>query len=185
MAVTSLGEVVSLTFMATALGMDAFSVSLGMGMQKLRLKRIAIIGLVIGLFHMIMPFIGILLGNLISHQIGSLTTLFGGLLLVGIGAQMFFSAFQKEDSNVFQPIGIGLILFALTVSLDSFSVGLSLGIQSIQLYLVVLIFGITSAVLTWLGLLIGKKVQSYLGVYSELLGGSILAAFGLFFIFGV
>lgn len=184
MAVTGLGEVVSLIFMATALGMDAFSVSLGMGMQKLRLKRIAIIGLVIGLFHMIMPFLGILLGNLISSKIGNLTTLFGGLLLVGIGAQMFFSAFQEEESNVFKPIGIGLILFAITVSLDSFSVGLSLGIQSIRLYLVVLIFGVTSALLTWIGLLIGRKIRGFLGVYSELLGGSILAAFGLFFIFG-
>ncbi|WP_370694193.1 manganese efflux pump [Oceanobacter sp. 2_MG-2023] len=32
-------------------------------------------------------------------------------------------------------------------------------------------------------MLLGRKVQSYLGVYSELLGGSILCCFGLYMLF--
>lgn len=178
-------EIISLLLMAAALGMDAFSVSLGMGMQKLRLKRIALIGLVIGVFHIFMPFIGILLGHFISQRFDAWAGLAGGLLLLAIGAQMFFSAFQEEDETaMFQPVGLGLILFALTVSLDSFSVGLSLGMSHAKTVLVIGLFGATSMILTWTGLLMGRKVHGFLGSYSELLGGSILAAFGLFFIFG-
>ncbi|MFE4764851.1 manganese efflux pump, partial [Bacillus mycoides] len=36
-----------------------------------------------------------------------------------------------------------------------------------------------SMMLTWLGLLVGKQVQSWLGTYSEALGGIILIVFGL------
>lgn len=184
MSAHHIGEIVSLIFMAVALGMDAFSVSLGMGMQRVRMKRIAIVGVVVGLFHMIMPFIGILLGHVISEQIGQYATLVGGLLLVGIGAQMIFSAFNHESHQLVQPVGIGLFFFALSVSLDSFSVGLSLGLSEVKIMIALLLFGGASTVMTWTGMLLGKKVHGLLGVYSEILGGSILCGFGLHILFG-
>ncbi|SFB26365.1 Putative Mn2+ efflux pump MntP [Lentibacillus halodurans] len=184
MSVYHIGEIVSLVFMAIALGMDAFSVSLGMGMQQVRLKRIAIVGAVIGLFHMIMPFIGILLGQAISAQIGQYATLLGGMLLVGIGSQMIFSSFNHETKRLAQPIGIGLVFFALSVSLDSFSVGLSLGMSEVKTVIALILFGTASTILTWLGMILGKKMHGLLGVYSEILGGSILCGFGLHILFG-
>ncbi|WP_188456679.1 manganese efflux pump MntP [Virgibacillus oceani] len=184
MSAYQLGEIVSLVFMAVALGMDAFSVSLGMGMQRIRLKRIALIGVVIGLFHMIMPFIGIIVGKAISNQIGEITILIGGFLLIAIGAQMLFSAFNHEIKKIVQPMGIGLLLFALSVSMDSFSVGLSLGMSGVKTAIALFLFGAASMVLTWMGMILGKKVHGLLGVYSEILGGSILCGFGLKLIFG-
>ncbi len=184
MSVYQIGEIVSLLFMALALGMDAFSVSLGMGMQQVRLKRIALIGIIIGLFHIIMPFVGIILGQAISTQIGEFTTLAGGLLLVGIGAQMVFSAFNHGTKKIVQPVGIGLLFFAISVSLDSFSVGLSLGMSEVKTMIALMLFGVVSTVLTWAGMMLGKKVHGLLGVYSEILGGSILCGFGLNILFG-
>lgn len=179
-----IAELVSLLFMAFALGMDAFSVSLGLGMQRLRLKRIAFIGLIIGLFHIIMPFVGIILGQVISTQIGNLTTVAGGLLLFGIGAQMLFSAFNHEAKKIMQPVGIGLFLLAFSVSIDSFSVGLSLGISGVKTALALFLFGALSTALSWAGMLLGRKVHGLLGAYSEILGGSILCGFGLLLLFG-
>lgn len=179
-----LGEIVALIFMATALGMDAFSISLGIGMQQLRLKKIAFVGIVIGLFHIVMPFIGIVLGKAISGQIGHLTTLAGGLLLVGIGAHILFSAFNHEVKKNIQLEGIGVYILAFTVSIDSFSVGLSLGLSGVKTALALLLFGGASCALAWIGMLIGRKVQGILGAYSEILGGSILCGLGLKLIFG-
>jgi manganese efflux pump family protein len=34
-------------------------------------------------------------------------------------------------------------------------------------------------ILTWISLLLGRRVQGLLGSYSEVLGGSILLAFGI------
>ena len=177
-------EIISLLFMAFALGMDAFSVSLGMGMQQLRLKRVAIIGIAIGMFHIFMPFFGILLGQAISGSIGDFTTIAGGCLLIAIGIQMIINAFIHEESKLMQPIGFGLLIIAFTVSLDSFSVGLSLGMSGVKTAVALILFGAMSTLLTWAGLLLGRKVHHFLGVYSELLGGSILCGFGLQILFG-
>ncbi|GAB4074813.1 manganese efflux pump MntP family protein [Barrientosiimonas marina] len=183
MPVYQLGEMVSLVFMAFALGMDAFSISLGMGMQQIRLKRIAIAGLVVGFFHTVMPFTGIVLGSFISTQIGHYAELSGGLLLVAIGAQMIFSAFNYETKKLVQPVGLGLIFFAFSVSLDSFSVGLSLGLSNGKTVIALILFAAASTFLTWAGMLMGKKVYGLLGAYSEILGGSILVGFGLHILF--
>ncbi|MCM3567200.1 manganese efflux pump MntP family protein [Neobacillus mesonae] len=173
------GEIITLVIMAAALGMDAFSVGLGMGMYKLRLRKIFEIGLTIGLFHVIMPLAGILAGKLLSDKFGDLASWVGGLLLIVLGMQMIWSSLKKEAESVITPIGFGLLAFALSVSLDSFSVGLTLGIYGAKTAFVLLCFGIVATVQTWAGLLLGRKVRGWLGAYSEALGGAILLAFGI------
>lgn len=184
-----MAEIVSLSLLAVALGMDAFSVSLGIGMQDIRLKRIFLIGLVIGFFHFIMPFFGILFGQALAGPIGGWAEVLGGLLLTGIGLHMFFQAFQEDHPNRegifrFTPAGFSLFLIGFTVSIDSFSVGLSLGIVGVRLLLVLSFFCIASMLMAWVGMLLARKTRGFLGVYSELLGGSILIGFGLFALFG-
>jgi len=178
MSIAYIGEFITLSLMAIALGMDAFSVGLGMGMIPLRLRRIFSIGVVVGLFHVIMPFAGIILGYFLSSQLGAIATYAGGILLLILGVQMFLSSF-KDSVTVLKPIGMGMIIFALSVSLDSFSVGLSLGMSNVRTVLTLILFGAVSMFLTWLGLLLGRRVQGVLGKYSEMLGGSILCSFGL------
>lgn len=178
-SVAYIGEFITLSLMAIALGMDAFSVGLGMGMIPLRLRRIFSIGVVVGLFHVIMPFAGIILGYFLSSHLGSIATYAGGILLLILGVQMFFSSFKDDAGPMIKPMGMGLIIFALSVSLDSFSVGLSLGMSNVRTVLTLILFGAFSMILTWGGLLLGKKVRGVLGKYSEMLGGSILCSFGL------
>lgn len=174
-----LGELFTLLLMAFALGMDAFSVGLGMGMYKLRLRQIFKIGLTIGLFHVWMPLLGMMAGKFLSEKFGTFAGYLGGLLLILLGIQMIWSSLKKEEASVITPVGFGLLIFALSVSLDSFSVGLTLGIYGARTVMTIFCFGIAATILTWAGLLAGKKVQGWLGSYSEALGGSILLAFGL------
>lgn len=176
-------EFITLSIMAFAVGMDAFSVGLGMGMVPLRLKQIFKIGLTVGLFHIWMPLLGMLTGKLLSEKLGMLATYGGGLLLIAIGFQMFLSSFKEDESSSFRPVGFGIFMFALSVSLDSFSLGLTLGIFGAKTLSAILLFGIFSTCLTWAGLLLGKKVKGILGKYSEALGGSILLFFGVKLLF--
>jgi putative Mn2+ efflux pump MntP len=173
------GEILTLTIMAAALGMDAFSVGLGMGMYQLRLRKIFNIGITIGLFHVWMPLVGMLAGKFLSEKFGELASFLGGLLLIVLGVHMIWSSLKQESEKMMTPAGFGLLIFALSVSLDSFSVGLTLGIYGAKTLVVILCFGILATVQTWAGLLLGRKVQGWLGTYSEVLGGAILLAFGL------
>jgi putative Mn2+ efflux pump MntP len=175
----TMGEWMTLWFMSFALGMDAFSIGLGMGMLSLRINQILKIGITIGLFHMLMPLGGMTIGKEISVHFGSIAAMIGGILLVILGLTMIRSSFSKSDEPFVHPVGIGLLVFALSASLDSFSVGLSLGIYGAKTWVTIFMFGFMSMLLTWLGLMMGRKVQKWIGSYSEALGGCILLAFGM------
>ncbi len=179
-----LAELLTLILMAFALGMDAFSIGIGMGMFKLRLRQVFYIGLTVGIFHVIMPLLGMIAGRFLSETFGTFATYAGGILLMVLGIQMFWSSFKDDDQTLVAPVGFGLLLFALSVSLDSFSVGLSLGIFGARTAVTVACFGIAATLLTWLGLMIGRKFQGVIGAYSEALGGSILFLFGVKLLLG-
>ncbi|TYS17905.1 manganese efflux pump [Rossellomorea vietnamensis] len=176
---TVLAELFTLMLMAFALGMDAFSIGIGMGMIQLRLRQIFYIGITVGLFHVWMPLLGMMTGKFLSEKFGAFAAYAGGVLLIVLGIQMVLASFKDDDSSVMTPVGFGLLLFALSVSLDSFSVGLTLGIFGARTAAAVICFGAAATILTWAGLLVGRRVQGWLGSYSEALGGFILFAFGI------
>ncbi|WP_459502006.1 manganese efflux pump MntP [Bacillus sp. C1] len=178
-------QLLPLFIMAFALGMDAFSVSLGMGMVALRMRQIMYIGMTIGLFHIVMPFLGMILGRFLSETFGHMATVAGAILLIGLGFYIVYSAIVEEEETRAAPVGISLLVFAFSVSVDSFSVGLSLGIYGAQMIVTILLFGLVSMILAWGGLLIGRHAKRFLGMYGEVLGGIILIGFGLCLLFPI
>lgn len=97
---------------------------------------------------------------------------------------MILNAFREGDTKLVDHRSLlGVVLFSLSVSVDSFSVGVSLGMFSSDLILTVLAFGVCGGVMSVMGLLLGRRVSQNLGDYGEAIGGAILLAFGLLFIF--
>ncbi|MCL1631278.1 manganese efflux pump MntP family protein [Sporolactobacillus sp. CPB3-1] len=181
MTVELINQGLAMCVMAVALGMDAFSVCVGMGMTVFRLKKAAWAGMWIGLFHMLMPLIGITLGHLLSTRFGEITEMAGGLLLLLIGFQMILSLGKANAAHTefAYSSDASLLLFALSVSIDSFSVGLSMGLFGVRALAAVFLFGFTSMIMAWTGFYIGRKTGRYFGRYGEALGGFILFVLGL------
>lgn len=173
----------SLWMIALALGMDTLSISLAFGMQALRLKKIFFIGLTFGVFHFFLPLIGMILGNFLIPFLGKLPMIISGAILFLIGAQLFFGAFMYRENQPLPVFGLGLLLISTSVSLDSFTVGLSIGILGIQTFFICILFGSISVALAWLGMLVGRKIYHYIGKYSEMLGGVILCTIACWMIF--
>ncbi|MCA0971033.1 manganese efflux pump [Halobacillus litoralis] len=173
----------SIFLLSMALGLDAFSVSLGMGMQAIRLKHACIAGVVVGAAHVLMPGLGMMLGQWLSSSASQWTSLGGGILLFGLGSYTVFASLSEKQSSSYTLAGAGVWLFALSVSIDSFPVGFTLGLKDSQFWFSVLSFGVFSMVLTWTGFIIGRRAGNLLGTSSEILGGSILCALGLYTIF--
>src|SRR5699024_12108665 len=97
--VEHINVIISVWILAFALSMDAFSVSLSIGMQEIRLNNIVFIGFIIGLFHTVLPLIGIVLGHYISENVTFITELTGGFILVFIGSHMFISSLQNKSQG--------------------------------------------------------------------------------------
>lgn len=74
-------------------------------------------------------------------------------------------------------------MLSLSVSIDSFSVGITLGMFSANMWVTVLLIGLLGGLMSVLGLLLGRKVSGNLGEYGEAIGGGVLFVFGILFIF--
>ena len=99
-----------------------------------------------------------------------------------LSINMFLSFFEK-DKRLINLNVIGVILFAFSVSLDSFSVGLGLSYLSDNIILSSLIFCIISATITNLGFVLGKKISDKYGKYPSLIGSIILFLYFIHLIF--
>lgn len=178
-----LGELITILMIGIALGMDAFSLGIGMGMGGIRLLTIAKVSLTIGIFHVIMPLVGIVLGIFLTSYMGSVASYVGGLVLIVLGLHMLWNSFfVEEKSPLMKTTFWGIALFSFSVSIDALSVGFSFGLFRVNILLAVLLFGVIGAVLAASGLLLGRRVGNWLGEYSEIFGALILVAFGLKFL---
>jgi putative Mn2+ efflux pump MntP len=179
------GQLTTILIMAIALGLDAFSLGIGLGMKGIRLLHILYISVVIALFHLIMPLMGMFTGHYVSSLLGDVAVAAGGGLLVVLGCHMIYSAFRASGDTPYTDIRHvwGLLIFALSVSIDSFSVGISLGLFASDIILTVLLFGTFGGLMSVMGLLLGRRMGKWIGEYGEAFGGVILLAFGLKFLF--
>lgn len=180
------GQIVTIAIMAIALGMDAFSLGVGIGMKGIRLLHILQLSLLIAFFHVVMPLLGLVTGSYVGHLLGQVTAYAAGGLLLLLGGHMIMNSFRagSDTPKVWDHRSLwGMLLISLSVSVDSFSVGVSLGMFVDNLVLTVLAFGACGGLMSLIGLMLGRHVSRGLGSYGEALGGAILLAFGLLFIF--
>lgn len=174
------GQVLTLSMIAVALGMDAFSLGIGLGMKRLSLRKVVWLSMSIGFFHVMMPLAGMMMGKYLSVVMKDIAAMVGGGLLCFLGANMLFQVLkgEKEYKTFNVNSFIGIQLFSLSVSLDSLSAGLSLGLFAADLLLAVLMFGCAGALMAAAGLYLGRFVGDWLGNYGEVLGGFILLLLG-------
>jgi len=176
-------ELVTILILAAALGMDALSLGVGIGMKGIRLKDVLKLSVTIAVFHTAMPLLGMLAGHSIGSLLGGVAAAAGGGLLAILGLHMIYSSLRGEEVHSVNPSTLpGLLLLAAGVSVDSLSVGVSLGMFDADMILTVLLFGAFGGLMAVAGLLAGRKVSFRLGRYGEALGGMILLAFGVKFL---
>lgn len=179
----STGQIFSLLLMAAALGTDAMSLAIGIGLRGVSRREGLRVSLVIGLFHVIMPLIGTAAGGYFSRLAGGMAQIVGAAIVAFIGIRMVWGCLTSDSSiNQMTPwklTGASLLLLALSVSIDALSVGLGLGAFGYNIYLTAMLFGLFGAGMTAAGLFLGRKMGSLVGKYGELVGGGVLIILAL------
>lgn len=166
---------------AVSLSMDAFSLSLAYGTINLEKKYILKLSVIVGIYHFFMPLIGLKLGNIIENIINVNPNLITLIVLSYIGIEMIIESFKKQEKVKKMNLK-ELILFGLAVSIDSFSTGIGLNTITQNYITSVTIFSLTSFIFTYLGLILGKKINNIIGKISTLIGGIILIIIGIMYI---
>ena len=166
---------------AISLSMDAFSLSLAYGTLNLNKKNIYELSIIIGIYHFIMPLFGVICGSKILHFVPINDDFLVFLVLIIIGIEMLIESFKDRQQLKIMKI-TELLFFGLAVSIDSFSVGIGLKSISTNIWIASMIISLTSLIFTYVGLLIGKKINCLIGRFSTILGGIILMIIGLLYL---
>jgi len=180
---------------AIALGADAFSLSLAIGLAGIRKRMVVHLSMVVAVFHVLMPLGGMMLGQALGSVLGQFASLTGALVLIGLGGRMLYKVYRptieyfpfgKARDALFHtdlttnasPRGFGIYLLAASVSLDALSVGFSLGTIKADILITVMIIGVVAGLMTGMGLVLGRVMGTWLGDKAELLGGLALFLIG-------
>ena len=174
-------NLIVILIIAVSLSMDAFSLSLAYGTLNLERKNIYQLSIIVGIYHFFMPLLGMYSGNKILNIIPIESNFLVFLVLTVIGIEMIIESFKSNNKVKIMKIG-ELILFGFAVSIDSFSVGIGLNSITNNIYISAFIFSIVSLIFTYLGLIMGKKINSFIGWASTMFGGIILIIIGLFYL---
>ena len=169
-------------FIGVGLAMDAFAVSVckGLSMKKLDWKKAIIIALYFGIFQAGMPVIGYFLGSTFENLVTKVDHWIAFILLAAIGANMIKEAFSNETEDENDNVDFKtMIVLAIATSIDALAVGITFAFFKINLLLAIAIIGITTFVISLLGVKIGNKFGSKYESKAEIAGGIVLILMGL------
>lgn len=187
-------SILELWFLAVALAMDCFTVSIVFGvlLRKIEWRTILVVAFLFGLFQAMMPLAGWLATNSFSSLIEDYDHWIAFGLLAFLGGRMIKESFsddeeeEKAEAKHINPRKLKTqLVFAVATSIDALAVGISftcLGFNTISsLSLPLLIIGFVSLAFSIVGSLLGirfgKGVEKRLK--PELLGGIVLIIIGI------
>jgi len=192
-------EALNAAGIAVALGADAMSVCMGIGVrwhgprQKFRLAWH------MGLFQFLMPILGWLAGRELAELLAGVGQYVAAALVFLIGAKMLYEALRARPGAVAQETehevekvlhahpkdptrGWSLIVLSVATSIDALVVGFSLGLKGAGIWQASLLIGVVAALMALAGVTIGRRLGQALGRPAEAVGAVILLALGVVFL---
>ena len=161
---------------------SAFAVSIGKGLtaKKVSWREVLSVALWFGGFQALMPVIGYYLGVSFADLVAKVDHWIAFGLLALIGGNMIREALKGEGESVDSSFAFKtMLLLAIATSIDALAVGVSFAFLQTPLWSSVALIGVTTALFSAVGLLIGKKVGMRFHKGAEILGGVILIAIGI------
>lgn len=198
-------QVTAVILIAIALGSDALSMTVGLGIIGINRIKGIIISAVVAVFHIVLPLIGLYIGFLFGKLIGAVASIIGALVLVFLGGSMIWNSIKnmtagKKNVSILKRIledeersgkphfvkgAAGIIALAGGVSIDALSAGFGLGTLNADVFLTLLTFGVVAGLMSVFGFLFGAQLGEKFGEKAQLIGGLILIATGFIIFLGV
>ena len=179
-------ELINVMFIAVALAMDAFAVSIaaGVALKSVSARQTFRLAWHFGLFQALMPVIGWSAGLTVRTHIEAYDHWIAFALLVYVAQGMLRSAFkaeQDEESAKDPTRGLTMVMLSVATSIDALAVGLSLSMINVSIWTPALIIGLVAGGFTTVGMHLGKLIGSLprLSQWAEITGGLVLLVIGV------
>ena len=172
---------IELFITAVGLSMDACAVSIckGLSVKKLSLRHALICGLYFGGFQALMPLIGYLLGVQFESLVKSIDHWIAFALLSIIGINMIRESREESECLDSSFTFRAMIPLAIATSIDALAVGVGFAFIGVKIVPAITFIGITTFVLSAVGVKIGHVFGAKFKSKAELAGGIVLIGMGL------
>lgn len=174
--------IIEIMMIGIGLSMDAVAVSMsnGLACQGISKDKLLAMPIFFGVFQGIMPLFGYYAGSLFAKQIEAYSGIVILVILGFIGGKMLYDGLFSKEEEACTILSYKLLFVqAIATSIDAFAVGVGFASTQIDIMSSVIIIGLTTTLLSFLAVFIGKRCKSVLGGKAQILGGIILIFIGL------
>lgn len=170
-----------LLVIAVGLSMDAFAVSIckGLSVQKVKPKHYLIVGAYFGGFQALMPLLGYLLGVRFEAMVANVDHWIAFVLLGLIGANMVRESRAEEEKLDDSFTVSTMLLLAVATSIDALAIGVTFAFLGVNIIEAIILIGITTGIISGVGLKIGNVFGSRYKSKAEMAGGIVLILMGI------
>lgn len=176
----------AILFLSLGLAMDATAVSTarGLAVPKILPKHVVLVALFFGGFQALMPLVGWLLGSRVGPLVQAWDHWIAFTLLGAMGAKVLWEARRgaaecEEGTRGADLFGFKvMLLLAIATSVDALAAGFTLPILNAPFLLSLVTIGLTTALLSALGLFVGRHFGALLGRRLDVVGGLVLVGLG-------
>ena len=170
-------------FIALALALDVFAVSVGVGVRGLPARNKVRIGLAFACAEVGMNILGAGIGLLAGRLIGEAAGYFGFAALIVLGTYMMRESRTNLSvaSRLDLSAGRGLFFASLAISLDSLGIGFSILYIGVAMPISLIVIACISISATLFGLTLGRWLGRFAERNAAFVGGLLLALTGVTF----
>ena len=171
-----------LLLIGIGLSMDAFAVSIGKGLstKSLTPRHYLSVGVWFGGFQALMPIVGFLLGVSFASLVESFDHWIAFVLLGVIGSNMIRESLKGDECEIHPDFSArAMFMLAIATSIDALAVGVSFAFLQIDILPAASIIGVTTFILSMIGLRIGNIFGCRFKSKAEFVGGVVLIIIGI------
>ena len=168
-----------------ALSLDNLRTAVALGPLGLGWRRAVRIAVVFGFWDGVAPLIGIVIGKAVGQTIGSTADYIGAGALGVFGLYLVVRAWQTPEPD--DELNEQVMLFGLPIplSVDNVVAGTSLGLLGYSPWIAPPLFGATTAVMSIVGLQVGRVAGRFVRIRPDLLTGIALVVMAPLLALGV
>jgi len=179
-------SLIELCLIAIALSIDTLAISacIGLATPKFYIKNALIAGLYFGGFQAIMPILGYTLTAQFAGKVAVYSHWIAFGLLFFIGGKMIVESLKKESACQLNSKKISLaaaqmLPLSIATSIDALATGVSFAFIEVNIVTAALFIGITTFIISAVGVKVGSLIGTKFKSKAELAGGAILILIGL------
>jgi|SRR5215217_6296891 putative Mn2+ efflux pump MntP len=167
-----------LLILGVTLSLDNFRTAIALGALRLTRRHAVQVALVFGFWDAIAPLVGILGGDYLGQTIGSTADYVGAVVLGAYGLYLLVQAWRTAAPDELDQRW-ALFGLSLPLSVDNVVAGTSLGLLGYSPWVAPPLFGAITALMTFVGMELGRAAAHFIRLRSDLLTGVALVVMAI------